>query len=52
MGLLKDVPIDWAQLLHDVQRWYFESRAIQREWARGFWGTHTTDERLNSDDQS
>lgn len=34
----KSIPIDYAQLLHDVQGWGWESRAVQREWARAFWG--------------
>lgn len=39
VGLLKskDIPVDWAQLLHDVRRWGWESRAVQWEWARAFW---------------
>jgi len=40
VGLLKskEVPIDWAQLLHDIKGWDWESRTVQRDWARGFWG--------------
>ena len=37
----KSVPIDYAQLLHDIQSWGWESRAAQREWARAFWGRDT-----------
>lgn len=39
VGLLrsKDVPLNWAQLLHDVQNWDAESRSVQHKWARGFW---------------
>lgn len=33
----KEIPIDWAQLLSDIQCWHWESRAVQREWARAFW---------------
>ena len=33
----KDVPIDWPQLLNDVQNWQRESRDVQRAWARWFW---------------
>jgi len=32
-----DIPVDWAQLLHDLQWWDNSSRSIQREWARSFW---------------
>lgn len=33
-----DVPIDWAQLLHDLRYWDAPSHSIQRDWARAFWG--------------
>lgn len=41
VGLLKahDIPIDWAQLLHDLKGWEWESRRVQRAWARAYWGT-------------
>jgi len=40
VGLLKanEIPIDWAQLLHDIQGWEWQSRQVQREWAKSFWG--------------
>jgi CRISPR system Cascade subunit CasB len=40
VGLLKagQVPIDWSQLLRDIQRWDREDRLVQRAWARAFWG--------------
>jgi CRISPR system Cascade subunit CasB len=40
MSLLKshDVPVDWAQLLRDVQEWTYENRPVQLDWARAFWG--------------
>lgn len=41
IGLLKSkeipVPVNWLQLLNDVQNWHWESRAVQRRWARHFW---------------
>lgn len=39
IGLLKskDIPVDWTQLLRDVQNWQWQSRDVQREWARKFW---------------
>ena len=39
IGLLKskDIPVDWMQLLDDVQNWPQESRYVQRNWARKFW---------------
>jgi CRISPR system Cascade subunit CasB len=39
IGLLKahEVPVNWLQLLRDVQHWGTESRSVQRTWARAFW---------------
>jgi CRISPR system Cascade subunit CasB len=39
IGLLKskEIPVDWTQLLWDIQNWQRESRDVQREWARKFW---------------
>lgn len=34
----KDVPINWNQLIWDLQKWNDEDRRIQKEWARSFWG--------------
>lgn len=41
IGLLKskEIPVDWAQLLYDLRWWGSEHRAVQREWARAFWGS-------------
>jgi CRISPR system Cascade subunit CasB len=40
MALLKarEVPVDWAQLLHDIQRWQVTGSPVQRAWAKSFWG--------------
>ena len=35
----KSIPVDWAQLLRDIQFWNAESRAVQRDWARAFWSS-------------
>jgi len=32
------VPIDWPHLLRDLLDWERPDRAVQRDWARGFWG--------------
>ncbi len=39
IGLLKskEIPVNWVQLLRDIQNWYRESRDVQRQWARKFW---------------
>lgn len=47
-----DIPVDWAQLLHDVQGWYLLSRTVQRDWARGFWGSSASDTHNASDDDA
>lgn len=33
-----EIPINWAQLLPDIQRWDWEDRNVQRAWAQAFWG--------------
>jgi CRISPR system Cascade subunit CasB len=39
ISLLKaeDIPVNWLQLLRDIQNWHRESRDVQRAWARRFW---------------
>jgi CRISPR system Cascade subunit CasB len=39
ISLLKggDIPINWHQLFHDLQRWNSESQYIQRQWANSYW---------------
>lgn len=39
VSLLKahEAPVDWAQLLHDLGGWSWESRTVQRAWASAFW---------------
>jgi CRISPR system Cascade subunit CasB len=34
----KDVPINWHRLFYDLQRWGYQNRPVQREWAGAFWG--------------
>lgn len=48
VGLLKahDLPIDWAQLLRDLDGWNWPSRSIQRAWARAYWGGTVDDATL------
>lgn len=33
----QEVPINWAQLLYDVQYWDHKERFVQRKWATAFW---------------
>ena len=39
----KDKPIDWLQLLKDIKGWSSESKYVQRNWAKGFWGNTNTE---------
>lgn len=34
----KEEPVNWAQLLRDLQNWGSEDHSIQKKWARSFWG--------------
>ena len=38
----KEVPVDWHQLFFDLQRWGYENRPVQKEWARAFWAVPKT----------
>ncbi len=40
----KEVPIHWDQLFRDIQQWGYESRSVQKRWARAFWGRGTQQE--------
>ena len=39
VGLLRanTIPINWLELLRDLQRWKHPSRFVERRWARQFW---------------
>jgi len=54
VGLLKakDVPVDWAQLLHDILGWDWPSRSVQQTWARAFWGSREEDEGTTADEEA
>jgi CRISPR system Cascade subunit CasB len=38
----KKIPVDWAQLLRDVQDWNWPNHPVQRNWARAFWAAFPT----------
>lgn len=38
----KEVPIDWNQLLKDLQAWDHPDRYVQKAWANAFWGSRQT----------
>lgn len=33
----EEVPINWSQLLKDLQHWDHPERFVQKQWARQFW---------------
>lgn len=33
----KEAPINWLQLLKDLQGWDYSDRPVQQRWARAFW---------------
>lgn len=48
----KEVPIDWAQLWRDIQRWDTDERWVQRRWARAFWGAQPRADEQGDDPQA
>jgi CRISPR system Cascade subunit CasB len=40
----KEQPVNWDQLLRDLQNWNREDRSVQKRWARAFWGGRQTTE--------
>lgn len=53
VSLLKSqsVPVDWAQLLWDVQRWSSDDRRVQRQWARAYYERLPSGEEVNDGEQ-
>lgn len=39
----RDVPVDWAQMLHDLREWEWEESPAQRRWAWSFWHRQEAD---------
>jgi CRISPR system Cascade subunit CasB len=57
VSLLKanDAPVDWAQLIYDINHWDSEQRFVQRNWARAFWNSdeaNTNDVQFTPDEQT
>jgi len=44
----KDIPVNWNELLRDLQNWGHEDRFIQKKWARSFWGGRQSVESTNN----
>lgn len=54
VGLLRasETPIDYAQLLRDIQAWSSETRHVQRAWSRAFWRRSAADPTVSADAQA
>lgn len=44
----KAVPVDWTQLMKDVQAWNSAYQFAQRRWARSFWVSGTSAEEVET----
>lgn len=38
----KDIPVNWHQLLFDLNNWSHEARFVQKNWASAFWRSTKT----------
>lgn len=38
----KEIPVNWNQLFWDLHNWDDESRRVQKDWAKTFWGRPQT----------
>lgn len=50
IGLLRanEIPVNWLQLLFDIQQWNADSRIVQRRWASAFWGQAASEQPANT----
>ncbi len=48
----KDIPVNWNQLLRDLQGWGSPERWVQKSWARAFWGRPASDASENTTEQT
>ena len=48
----KDVPLDWAALLHDVIRWGAATKFIQQRWARTYYQSVSTETDTSTQEQA
>lgn len=44
-----DVPVNWAQLLRDLQAWEVPERYVQTRWAEAFWALSPAEEAETGD---
>lgn len=47
----KEIPVNWNQLLKDLQAWGHEGRYVQKKWARSFWGRRQLSQPENQSDE-
>jgi CRISPR system Cascade subunit CasB len=47
----KDIPVNWNQLLRDLQNWGHADHFVQKQWARSFWGGRQPIEKNNSEEK-
>lgn len=40
----KEVPVNYHQLLRDVQNWDSESKWVQKAWAKAYWGNRESEQ--------
>jgi CRISPR system Cascade subunit CasB len=45
-----EVPVQWHQLMHDIERWSHPQRYVQRQWANAFWRYQKLEE-INSNQE-
>jgi CRISPR system Cascade subunit CasB len=47
----KGIPVDWAQLLHDIIRWDDLDQTAQKAWARSYWSNESDPESNDAKDE-
>ncbi len=53
VGLIEDgVPVDWLQLLKDIQQWDLVDRPVQKRWAATWWTAPTRNEIASDPDDA
>lgn len=54
VSLLKadGIPINWVQLLRDIQHWGSKDLWVQRKWARAFWAPSVLSDRIEKKETS
>lgn len=44
----KNIPVNWHRLLIDLNYWDHDARYVQKNWARGYWGSTDTEDNSSS----